>query len=205
MLNLPIAMLQYLFSLTFFFLAQASQTGITFPLPGQELRGQVEILGVLDSQNFSSGELSFAYGASNSAESWFLIQQISQPAEGSTLAVWDTTALTDGIYTLRLRVNLQDGIVQDFFVTGLKISNDVPLPTVTSSPTPTMTLTAVSEQPTATPAPPTATPVFPTPQPLPTNPAEVTAANIQTVFGRGAALALGLFLLVSLLLRFRRN
>lgn len=205
MLNLPIAMLQYLLSLAVIIVAQTAQPAISSPLPGQELRGQIEILGTADAPGFSAAELSFAFGASDSAEAWFPIQKIAQPATNASLALWDTTLLTDGTYVLRLRVSLQDGTFQDVFVNDLRIVNDVPLPTTSPTLTASATVTPSRDLPTLTPAPPTATPIFPTPLPLPTNPAEVTTQNIRSTFGRGAAIALVLFFVFFLLLRFRRN
>ncbi|MBK8419670.1 hypothetical protein [Candidatus Villigracilis saccharophilus] len=46
---------------------------------------------------------------------------------------------------------------------------------------------------------------FPSPIPLPTNPASLTVSALYITFGRGALIALVLFVLFSLLLRLRRN
>ena len=73
--------------------------------------------------------------ASNPADSWFTIQTFPQPVTNPTLAVWDTTTVTDGDYVLHLRVFLQDGSTQDVVVSDLKIRNDVPIATVTPTAT----------------------------------------------------------------------
>ncbi|MBK8419669.1 MAG: hypothetical protein IPL17_12695 [Anaerolineales bacterium] len=57
--------------------------------------------------------------------------------------MWDTTLLTDGDYTLRLRVYFQDGASQDILIQDLKLRNDVPLPTETPTATATLTLTLI--------------------------------------------------------------
>ena len=202
MLNLPIAMFQLLLALSLVFFAQTAVPALSSPQAGQILRGRVEIVGNLDVPNFSTAELEFKY-ASDSAGNWFSIQSFTQPIKDGTLAVWDTTLLTDGRYNLRLRVFLLDGSYQDVHVSNLEIGNDVPLPTGT--PTMTVTPSATIPPPTSTPLPDTFTNVFPSPTPLTENPAAVTTSSIYSTLGRGALTALGLFILFSLLLRLRRN
>ena len=210
MLNFPIAMFnQLLISLVF--LLQSADIWIISPQPGDVLRGQVEIVGSMDIPNFSSAELAFSY-ASNPADNWFTIQTFPQPVQNSTLAIWDTTVLTDGDYILYLRVFLQDGSSQDVIIPDLKIGNDSPLPTL--SPTATETATAtepsgfitINPLPAATlkPAVP-ALPTFPPPTPLPANPAAVTSSSIQANFARGGLITLVLFAFFTLILRLRKN
>ena len=141
-------MLQILLSLFLVLFAQTAEPSLSSPQSGQILRGKVEIAGNLDVPNFSSAELDFGYaipeeGASDPAGNWFPIQTFSQPIKDATLTVWDTTLLTDGDYTLRLRVFLQDGSFQDALVSNIKIGNDVLLPTET----PTATLIPTSTYP----------------------------------------------------------
>jgi hypothetical protein len=202
MLNLPIAMFNQLV-IFLVLLVQSANALIASPQPGDVLRGQVEIVGEMNVPDFASAELAFSYA--DSAESWFTIQTFSQPAQDPTLAVWDTTKLTDGDYILHLRVFLQDGSSQDVVVSDLKIRNDVPLPT--SSPTATDPVGFIKTTPTAT-LPPAATPLptsFPSPTPLPVNPASVTSSSIYSNFARGGLITLVLFALFSLILRLRKN
>ena len=209
MLNLPIVMFHYLLAFSLIFFAQTAEPSILAPHTGQTLRGQVLITGNLDVINFSWAELAFAYSASDAAQSlaWFVLQTFSPPVKDSTIAVWDTTLLTDGDYTLRLRVNFLDGTLRDILVSDLKIRNDVPLPTETHTATATLTLTPDILIPTSTPTrlPEVTTPIFPSPIPLPTNPASLTVPALYSTFGRGALIAFVLFVLFSLLLRLRRN
>ncbi len=206
MLNLPIAMFQILLTLFLAVFAQTAGPFIYSPQNGQILRGKVEITGNLDIPNFSSAELAFGYApASKPADrsAWFTIQTFSQPIKDAALTVWDTTQITDGDYTLRLRVFLQDGTFQDVLISNLKIRNDVPLPTNTPTatvvPSPTNPLPARNEQ-TAVP-----TITYPSPTPLPFNPASVTTSSIYSTFARGGLVALVLFLIFSFLLRLRKN
>ncbi len=212
MLNLTVAMLKPL--LIFALLIQSPMVSISSPQTGGTLRGQVEVIGTMDIPGFSSAELTFAYaspstGASDSTDTWFLIQTYSQPAADSVIAVWDTEAISDGDYALRLRVFLQDGSFQDALVADLKVRNEEPLPT----PTPTQTEPAFDfpqfNQSPDVPAPidssPTSATVLPTATPLPPNPVSLTAVSIFSIFGKSALVVLGLFAFFSFLLRIRKN
>lgn len=210
MLNLPIAMFNQLLISIAFFLAQTADISIASPQSGATLRGQVDIVGNMNVPNFASAELAFSY-ASNPTDSWFTIQTFPQPVQNPTLAIWDTTTLTDGDYILHLRVLLLDGSTQDVVVSDLKIRNDVPLATATltatESPDSTilnpLPLSSPVETPTIQPA--TARPVFPSPTPLPANPVSVTPTFIYSNFARGGLITLVLFAFFSLVLRFRKN
>lgn len=205
MLNLPIAMLKLPVIFALFFWMQSTTVAITSPQPGDNLRGQVEILGTMDVPNFASAELAFSYDAPSPAESWFTIQTFPQPVQNPTLAVWDTTTVTDGDYTLRLRVFLTDGSSQDVVVSGLKIRNDEPLTTATPTSTAQadIQLFETAAPPTLTPRPQPTLQTFPSPTPLPPNPASVTSSSIYVNFGRGALIVLVLFIFVGIIFRFR--
>ena len=177
---------------------------ITSPLAGDVLRGEVTITGTTDIPNFFSAQLDFSY-ASNPTGTWFAIQTLSQPVTDSIIATWDTTAISDGDYILRLRVNLLDNTSQEITV-PIQIGNDVaPL---TPMVVPTATLNAVEVQiPTpfllaASPTP--TTPPRSTPTALPTNPASLGQSAIYASLGRGALVILGLFAISGLLIRLRR-
>lgn len=176
---------------------------ITSPAPDALLRGQVTITGNVEVPTFFSAQLDFAY-ASDPTSTWFNIQSFSQPLTDSTLAVWDTTSITDGDYVLRLRVNFEDGTFQEVTV-PIHIGNDVqptttPEPTLTPEPEsaliPTPFLLAASPTPTAPPR--------PTPTALPPNPVSLGQNQIYVSLGRGALVILGLFALAGLIIRVRR-
>jgi hypothetical protein len=202
------------------FSVQTANISITSPQPGDILRGQVEIVGNMDIPDFASAELAFSYAipvgdASNTADrfAWFTIQTFPQPvhAERPTLAVWDTTTLTDGDYVLHLRVFLQDGSTQDAVVSDLKIRNDTPLADDAPTPTESSDSITINPLPISSPAravtvqPATALPTFPSPTPLPANPASVTSTSIYSNFARGGLITLVLFAFFSLILRLRKN
>lgn len=198
-------------TLVLFFALQQGAPVISAPLAGETLNGQIPILGTADAPNFASAELAFAYAADPTGN-WFPLQDLPQPVQESTLAIWDTTRITDGEYTLRLRVYSQDGSFQDFTVTGLQVRNNVPSAGLTSEPAaqPADEIPAATEPPLVvesvplpTPTPVTITSSGPTPQPLPANPAVLSVDAINFYLVRGALLALILFIVLGLLLRFR--
>lgn len=188
--------------LIFLIAIQTGTVSITSPQNGETLRGQVEIRGIMDTPNFSSAELAFSY-ASDSGEAWFAIQTFSQPIQNPIIAVWDTTFITDGDYNLRLRVYLQDGSFTDAIVTDLKIRNqETPTPTATQTDLPNF------NNPTPTPRALESTPPVlsrPSATPLPPNPAAITQKTIYKIFAQSALIVLILFILFSLLIRFRKN
>ncbi|MCQ3937291.1 MAG: hypothetical protein DPW18_09615 [Chloroflexi bacterium] len=193
-------------------LFQDSPPALTSPQPNAVLRGQVEIQGRMDVPNFASAELAFTFDAdaSDPGASWFVIQTFPQPTAGPSLAVWDTASVTDGDYALRLRAFLQDGAFQDALITGLKIRNDEPPPTITPTQTePVFDFQPLNQTPGA-PAPLEQTPIpavvfLPTSTPLPPNPASLTVASILSIFGKSAFAVLILFAFFSLLLRLQKN
>ncbi len=179
---------------------------ITAPTDDQVVQGQVQVTGVTDIPNFASAELDFGYEG-DSTGTWFSIRAGLQPVAGGPLATWDTTAVSDGNYVLRLRVILLDGSAQDALV-KVRVRNYTAVPT--PSPVVTPTATAVLQIPTAIVVVPSATviaqptPAVATPTALPPNPAGVTTAEIFSRFWRGA-LVVGLVVLgFGVLMRLRR-
>ena len=179
---------------------------ITAPASGDVLQGLINITGTSAVDGFFASELSFAY-ASDPTSTWFLIYSTDQPVTEGLLAAWDTNLVTDGDYTLRLRVTLQDGTILETLVTGLRVRNRTPTETATLAPTFTP---GPADTPVPSPLPPTPMPAptathYPTPTPLPPNPAAVTPTEIYSFLGRGVLVALFSFLLVGLFLRLRRS
>ncbi|MGE5072837.1 MAG: hypothetical protein ACM3MF_05350 [Anaerolineae bacterium] len=186
--------------------AQAPVPAITSPIDGQAVQGQVRVTGVTDVPGFASAEVDFGYDP-DPTDAWFTIQTASLPVSGDLLATWDTTAITDGDYILRLRVTLQDGSYQDAFA-KVRVRNYTP--TITPSPAITPTATPRLEVPTPIILPTTASataevlPLAPTPTQLPPNPAGLAPGEVFSRFGRGA-LVVGLLVLgFGALVRLRR-
>ena len=187
--------------------AQAGTTiRITAPASGDVLQGLVDITGTSAVDGFFASELSFAY-VSDPTSTWFLIYNTDQPVTDGLLAAWDTNLVTDGDYTLRLRVTQQDGTILETLVTGLRVRNQTP--TETATPAPTFT-PGPADTPIPSPLPPTPMPAptstrQPMPTPLPSNPAAVTPDEITFFLGRGILLALLTFVIVGIFIRLRRN
>ena len=179
---------------------------ITSPAEGQVLQGQAPINGLTDLPGFASAELAFAYDPDPTG-TWFTIQTGSLPVSGGLIATWDTATLTDGDYTLRLRVVLADGSFRDSLV-RVKVRNYTaapsPSPAVTPSATaalqiPTAIVLAASPTVSAPAAPPAATPTS-----MPPNPAGITSAEVFAGFWRGALIVGLLVLGFGALIRLRR-
>ncbi len=182
----------------------APPLAITSPAPDEVLRGEVTVTGRLDVSGFASARLDFAY-ASNPTDTWFTIQAFSEPVIDSTLAVWDTTSITDGDYVLRLRVNFEDGSFQEVTL-PIKVGNDIPISTPTVEPTSTPDeATILIPTPFLVAASPTSTNLpRPTPTALPANTAALEQNEVYASLGRGALVILGLFALAGLIIRVRR-
>ena len=178
---------------------------IVSPETGQIVQGLAIVSGTVTVLGFSSYELSFTY-SDDPTGTWFILQNSSLPVFEGELGTWDTTTLTDGNYTLRIRAFLLDGSMQETVVLDLRVRNYTPVPT--STPAPTTTVVAQFAPPTAqliVPAPATVTPSLPTPTALAPNPAGLAVSSISEALRRGAMLALLLILGVGLILRLRRE
>jgi hypothetical protein len=207
MLNLLVAMNQILYA-ALLLLQGAGTVILTVPNSGAALRGVVPILGTTGVPGFRSAEISFAYAA-EPADTWFLIASANEPVTDGQLTLWDTTTITDGDYTLRLRVFLDDGSTMDAFVTGLGIRNDAPAAAATviaspsSQPSPTESGQAspsprapVAE---AAPAPRSSAPT------LPPNPAAVQPSAVSRVLLLGGGMMVGALGIFWLTARVRRG
>jgi hypothetical protein len=159
----------------------AQQGQITSPRDRTEVRGRVPIEGSATHPQFQKYEIHFG-PEPNPGDQWTPISgsPFTVPVVQGRLALWDTTILPDGIYSLRLRVVRLDGNYDDYFVRGIQVSNTRPTetptrratptapgPTDTPAPTPTIvigvpTVASPTPKPTSTPVPtalPTDTPV----------------------------------------------
>jgi hypothetical protein len=176
--------------------AQSTAPVIVSPAEGDALQGLVSVTGTSQVDGFASAELAFAYH-DDPTGTWFPIAGASVPVTDGVLGAWDTTAISDGTYDLRLRIVLADGSAADTSVANLRVRNYTPVET----PTPTAVIPEATPLPTVTPTP---TP-FPTPTLLPTNPAVLSPASVTTSLGAGGLAVLVLFSILGLYLRARRK
>ena len=151
-----------------------SSARITSPKAGDSLFGQVSIQGTATNPNMQRYILEFD-AQDSGVERWFLIAgPISQQVKDGVLAQWNTTAVPDGRYQIRLRVVLRDGTVLSDTVQNLRVNNKQPTPLPTGVPS-------------ATPAPPTVPPTAgpsPTPfiqQPPSSTPRAVVPTALPTI------------------------
>jgi hypothetical protein len=111
-------------SVLILFAGLSSIPGLVIDLPaeGSEVQGIVEIKGSIPEGNFLKADLSYAYTDSTDAN-WFLISDIDQPVKGGLLANWDTTTISDGLYNLRLHVQLRNGEQAEVIVKKIRVMN----------------------------------------------------------------------------------
>jgi hypothetical protein len=169
---------------------------VSLPRQGEVLQGMITITGSTDITGFVSTEVAFTYSGDITG-TWFQIATTSQPVYLDTLAIWDTTTITDGDYILRVRVFLKDGSFLDGIVTKLRVRNYTPVETPTPGPTavlPTATLT-----PTLTFTP------FPSPTLLPTNPAVLTSRDVVISISYGGLAAVTFLIVLGAYLGLRRR
>lgn len=150
----------------------AANVRITRPTNGETLYGQVDVLGTVDLPEFDHYEVLYGIGDAPIGFGW-----VSGPHQAAVkdgvLAVWDTTGLEPGLYTLRVIAYNQRGAQFDARVLVTVVGptptpTPTPAPTLTPTPTPSETFTPT---PTSTPPPtwtsepptPTGTPEPPTP------------------------------------------
>lgn len=168
---------------------------ISNPVEGSLVQNQVSISGKTDVNGFSRSEVEFSYN-SNPIETWFLLSRSDQPVKDGQLALWDTSTLTDGDYSIRLRVFFTDGSWRDAIVVGIRVRNYTSTQTPVSTPTERIMPTTFPTE-TFTP---TSSPM-PTPSPLPENMAELSTSQVLSSLGRGALITVVLFIFFGLALR----
>src|SRR4030067_1092432 len=174
----------------------SSNTNIETPVTGQVIQGSVVIRGNTNTDGFQKYEVDFSY-SEDPTHTWFLIQESNLPVQNGVLAVWDTTTITDGEYSLRLLVSLTDGNEMEVMIDGLRVRNYSAVETGTPAPFPPyftlvpgrpIIFTTPGSTPTST-----LTPEPPTPTSLPTNPAEISSSQMIFSLGQGVAYSVGIF------------
>lgn len=128
---------------------------ISWPPPVYILHGQFQIRGTANLPNMSNYFIEFRPLNADltpqvGSDIWFPAILPSQAAvQDSVLGVWDTTLITDGLYEMRLTVNVNGGTPVFHVVSPLRIENTPPPFAATATPFPT----ATPQLPTATPVP----------------------------------------------------
>jgi hypothetical protein len=144
--------------------AQDQKPVIAQPESEAAVRGVVQIVGTATHPQFQRYELYNAPGSAPSDNAWIFIGPDAhfQQQPLGLLGTWDSRAVPDGSYALRVRVVRQDGNYTDSEPRRVTVANTKPAESPTPSGSPT---------PTASPTPAGPTPTFPAP----------TAAAVSTV------------------------
>ncbi len=173
---------------------------ITSPAENAVVRGIVPIMGTAVGPEWWKYEVHWG-PEPDPVEQWAPIGVVhEEPVIDGLLETWDTAAISDGTYILRLRIVNITGNYLDIFVRGIVVANAQPLetPTLAEQPSPTAKPTDTSPPAAATPVPttdtpepPTATPVPPTNTPMPPTATPPPPAATPTATPGPAAGALG--------------
>ncbi len=165
------------------------QPEVISPRPGDVLQGEVEIQGTIAGEALKSYDVLFAY-ADETTESWFLISSGEGQVIQGTLAIWDTTAIADGTYRLRIQVNYEEGEPYVLTIANLRVRNYTAVETRTPEPT--------LEKEGAQTGTETPVPVILTATPMAQNPMEISGARFMYSVLIGAGIAAGILLLLGL-------
>jgi hypothetical protein len=120
---------------------------ITEPGQGQAVTGIVTIFGTASHPAFQSFDLAFSFDP-DPTDTWFPMgEALDTPVVDGRLAIWDTTQITDGVYRLRLRVNVDGSPPFETVIGDIRVRNYTP----TETPPPEA-VTAEPSEVSATPA-----------------------------------------------------
>ncbi|MBI9047019.1 MAG: hypothetical protein JEZ06_21205 [Anaerolineaceae bacterium] len=93
------------------------------PRSGDVLKGSVIIDGNSEVDGFTNIEIAYSYDNQDDEQSWFMIFHGDEMVSDGTLAIWDTTLITDGDYELRVRFKFEERDDFDIFIRNLKVRN----------------------------------------------------------------------------------
>lgn len=97
------------------------QLMITFPEPGDEVSGTVEITGTANAPNFGF----FKYEvAPMGSQNWATISAERDPKVNEVLGQWNTSSLTNGFYFLRLVITDNIGVPLEPCVIAVRVVNE---------------------------------------------------------------------------------
>jgi hypothetical protein len=105
---------------------------IISPASGDTVHGNVEILGTASVPGLLRYRVEFAYEP-NPTDTWFLITEAANPIQDGLLAVWDTTRISDGSYTLRIVAFFPDGSTRDANNPGIQVLQTASITSVLST------------------------------------------------------------------------
>jgi len=107
---------------------------ILSPIPGNIVAGNVQVLGAAIHPLFLQYQLEYGPDP-NPGNLWYSATGIVQtPVYNGLLGIWNTTAIQDSTYQLRLRVTLRDGTNLATVVNNIRIQNQAPTPVPSATP-----------------------------------------------------------------------
>jgi len=144
-------------------LQQEPRPVIAQPEANSAVRGVVQVIGTAVHPQFQRYEMYYAPWPVPSDQAWVFIGDAKyQQQPLGLLGTWDTRAVPDGSYALRLRVVKQDGNYIDSDAVPVLVANTRPIEE--PSPTPTQTATPEAAEPIVT---------------EPTQPEEIVAPTVE--------------------------
>jgi hypothetical protein len=171
------------------------------PQPGQVLQGTILIEGEVRFDGISNATLSFAY-MNDPRDTWFLISEVDSQEDFRISVEWDTTRLTDGEYLIKIIAAAGQNEFIDY-VPDLRIRNYSAVETNTPSPDSTQATAAVPVETLNITDTETASARISTP--MPTNPAQISSADIGLSMGKGVLVAFSILGAVALYQYLRKR
>lgn len=186
---------------------------ITSPQDRDVVRGLLVIKGTATTPSFWKYEVYFA-PEPNPNDQWQLLGLYEEQVTDGRLETWDTSLVSDGTYSLQLRVVRTDGNYDQYYVRQISVVNAQPTETPTATPTPLATRTPlpptptviIEQPPTSTPRP-TSTPgpaAGVTPESQTGTGSSITTQGLGKALLYGAGGTMGLFLLMAVIITLRR-
>jgi YD repeat-containing protein len=97
---------------------------ITSPTEGQYLTGSINIAGTATASSFDNYKLEYA--SQTTPTTWSLTTSSTTQVTSGTLGTWNTSAVVDDVYNLRLSVTDTAGLVSTVAVNGVIVDNTLP-------------------------------------------------------------------------------
>ena len=169
---------------------------ILSPSDGEAIQGRVVVTGYIKASNVKEYRLEFGYQNANAA-GWYLINSASVLEQDAVLGVWDTSAISDGNYNLRLTVIFTDQSTSQFTITDLRVRNYSPIETIT----PVSANIKATKEPTLV----SLLPKENTNQKMENNPTALSEQRYQAILVSGLVIGLVLTFLFSIILIRQRE
>jgi hypothetical protein len=112
---------------------RAQSAGITSPAPGSSVSGAVPIMGSAIIDPFQRYELYYKQEPSGD-DSYIYFDGNTRQVQNGQIGIWQTSDLTPGTYTLRMRVVKTDGNYSEHFAPNLSVNQQPSQPAPAAEP-----------------------------------------------------------------------